>query len=90
MSHYHPSLSDIAKNTMTSTTYIGIGRSDSGQFVWWLTTSSGERIYNSEQFPTKRDCERAINRMKREFLSAPVMDISAHDRREENRLRLVA
>ncbi len=75
---------------MTSTTYIGIGKVESGQFVWWLTTSTGDRIYNSEHFPTKQACERAIKEMKRVLLPAPLMDISAHKRRDKQQMRLVA
>ena len=76
---------------MTSKTYIGIGRNTDGSYLWWLTTASGERIYNSTHFATKQACERAIKQMKRVLLSAPVMDVSARLASETpQRMRLVA
>ncbi len=75
---------------MKSKTYIGVGRTSSGDYSWWLATASGERLFNSEPFSSKEACERAIKLMKRELLSAPIMDISAHANRPHKRMRLVA
>lgn len=75
---------------MTSKTYIGVGRSDGGDYFWWLTTASGRRLFNSEQFSSKLECERAIREMKRELAAAPLMDVCARDPAPARRLRLVA
>ena len=75
---------------MISKTYIGIGRSADGHYVWWLTTASGRQLYNSKRFPSKRSCERAIAEMKRELGSAPVMDVCAHELPVRPSLRLAA
>lgn len=68
---------------MISKTYIGIGRSagpgSGAHYFWWLTTASGQQLYNSKHFPSKRACERAIAEMKRELGTAPVMDVCAHE-----------
>ncbi|MDX1438905.1 MAG: DUF1508 domain-containing protein [Rubricoccaceae bacterium] len=84
---------------MANKTYIGVGRTTEGAYFWWLTTSTGRQIFNSEKFETKEACERAIKQMKRELFTAPVMDITAHDtfrkqrkqrKQSKHGLRLVA
>lgn len=75
---------------MQSKTCIGIGRAGNNRYFWWLTTATGRRLFNSEQFSSKEDCERAIKAMKRELAAAPVMDVCAHEPFKRNGMRLAA